>query len=181
MHGFSGTGKSVIAKKLSETTHFTLFQSDVIRKEIAGLYKVNRDYTAYDRGIYTKDFSDKTYETMLEYASAKLKKNQTVILDATFGRKKYRDSAIQKAKSFNLPLFIINCRLPENLIKERLIKRELENKDISDATWEIYLKQKENFEDLSKEEENLSVNLNVENDLTLNVKIILSKISEIMN
>ena len=68
------------------------------------------------------------------------------MLDATFSKNTYIKEAEKAAKKAGADFKIIECVSIEAVIKTRLKKRLKNKTSISDATWDIYLKQKEDFE-----------------------------------
>ncbi|MDQ7083184.1 MAG: AAA family ATPase [Aquificota bacterium] len=80
----------------------------------------------------------KVYTEMVERASRLIKEGKRVVLDATFLKRWQREMV---ASRFDRPLFILTWAEEEE-IKRRLSKRV----DVSDADFEIYLRQKEVFE-----------------------------------
>ncbi len=141
--GLSGTGKSTIARKLSEITLSEWIPSDIVRKRLSGIAPTEHRYEAFEKGIYSKEYTDMTYKKMVEIAKISLNKGKDVILDATFREREYRE-LVQKELGF-AKIFWILCTAPDDVVKERIVKRK-ESEDISDARWEIYLSQKERFE-----------------------------------
>lgn len=143
--GLSGTGKSTVANLLVKETNFSVITSDIIRKEIHDIDPYSESKTAFKTGIYTKEGTEKTYATLIERGEKLLTSGRSVILDATFSKKRFRKAAKKIAKKTNAEFHIIECILNEDEIKKRLQKR-YKTKHISDADFDIYLKQKALFE-----------------------------------
>jgi len=141
--GLSGTGKSTLARALSEKTLSEWIPSDIVRKTLAGIAPTEHQFEPFEKGIYCKEYTDKTYKKMIEIAKEALKKGRDVVLDATFRERAYRD-IVQRELGF-ANIYWIWCTAPDSVVKERFMKRK-ESQDISDARWEIYLAQKEKFE-----------------------------------
>lgn len=128
--GLSGTGKSTLARKLSEITLSEWIPSDIVRKNLVGIPPTEHRYEPFEKGIYSKEYTEKTYKKMIELAETALRKGRDVILDATFREKAYRELVtIKRADTY-----WIWCTAPESIIRERFMKRD-ESKDISDARW----------------------------------------------
>ena len=108
-------------------------------------------FEVYRQGIYSKDFTDKTYTALIDEGREILTAGSSCILDATFSKKKHRNQAADLAKELNLPFFIVECICPENIIKKRLEKR-LKGKSVSDARWELFYDQKKEFEPIENDE-----------------------------
>ena len=137
--GLSGSGKSFLSSLLYKHFGYEWLRSDVIRKELAGIKPQQSAKTDFGKGIYTEDITRRVYGEMVRRAKELTKKGKKVVLDATFLKRWQRDLVLN---SFENPLFIL-AWAPEEVIKERLSKR----KDVSDADFGIYLKQKEVFEE----------------------------------
>lgn len=153
MCGLMGTGKSVLAKKIASKLKAKILKTDVIRKMLAGVQPAIRRLESYKHGIYSKEFTDKTYNALINEARETLKSGNSCILDATFSKKKYRKQVAGLAKYLDLPFFIIECVCPENIIKERL-ERRVRGKSVSDGRWELFHDQKKEFEQICSDEEN---------------------------
>ena len=86
--GLVATGKTAIARALGETLDAPVISSDVVRKELAGLEPEERRFEPFERGIYSPAFTARTYDAMLERGRALLAQGRSVLLDATFGRRR---------------------------------------------------------------------------------------------
>ena len=148
--GLIGTGKSTLAAALSGITGFELLRSDEVRKKMAGLDMKTHSYEPFGKGIYSDEFFDATYDALFQEAEQRIGKGRGVIIDASFKKEKYRSRAKDMAESLKVPFLLIECRCPDEIIKQRLIKREREGEDISDGRWPVFLEQKNNFEDITE-------------------------------
>ncbi len=148
--GFSGTGKSTIAHRLHKRTGFALLRSDVLRKQLAGIAP---DQNASSiPGVYSPEFSQRTYAALLQEAQSALHAGRGVILDATFLARKYRDATRALAHNLQVPLLFLLCECPPEVVRQRLEERQAGRKDASDADWRIYLSQREHGELFSPDE-----------------------------
>ncbi len=138
--GLVGSGKSWLAREIAKHGDFAIIRSDVIRKQLA---KKKIAKAAYGKGIYSSAFTEKTYVEMLKKAKIFLRKDKSVILDATFARKSHRKLAEALAIVMNTPFVIAYCTVPEKVILKRLHTRRW---DISDADIAVYHKQKKDFQ-----------------------------------
>ncbi len=139
--GFSGSGKSYNAAKLSKYLNCPYLSSDKIRKELSNISYTQKVFENFGEGIYSAQFTHKTYEELIKRALQFSKSNEHVIIDATFSTLESQKMLIDKIKDF---IFIF-CFANDTVIKERLAKRITDKSSVSDGRWEIYLKQKENF------------------------------------
>ncbi|MEN3046456.1 MAG: AAA family ATPase [Candidatus Hydrothermales bacterium] len=148
--GFTGVGKSFVANLLKEKLDCVILRSDVIRKELAGIDLSTHVYDDFEKGIYSKEMTERVYTELFERAKLALKNSKNVILDATFLDKEKRDRLRALAKALDVKLFILWIEAPSLLIKKRLEKRK---SDVSDGRWEIYLKQIEKYKKPTEEED----------------------------
>lgn len=146
VRGLSGTGKSMVANLLAENTAFCTLSSDLIRKELAGLAPSERGAEAYGAGIYSKEFTDRTYATLIERAGVILKARRSVICDATFSKGGYLQMAKEAAREAGAAFHIIECTANDKTIRNRLLKRLEDPGAISDAGVEVYERQKASYE-----------------------------------
>ena len=136
--GLSGSGKSFLSRILHEEFHYEWLRSDLIRKELAGINPHTRVKESFGAGIYSEDMTRKVYREMVFRAKELVNEGKRVVLDATF-LKRWQRQMVKDA--FERPLFIL-AKASEESIKQRLKGR----KDVSDADFRIYLKQKEIIE-----------------------------------
>lgn len=145
MVGPSGTGKSVVAADLAQCGRARHLMSDRIRKELAGVPPLERHTEAAGKGIYSGFFSRRTYEELLRRAEEALRAKKSVVLDATFLRKSYRMPVYTLGKQFDVPVWVLWCKAPEELTRHRLNVRATEP-SISDGTWEVHERQAQQLE-----------------------------------
>ncbi|WP_347339462.1 AAA family ATPase [Planktothrix sp. FACHB-1355] len=125
--GVSGSGKSTVARQLARKIGAIHLRSDAVRKHLAGV-------PLRDRGgdeLYTSEMTHKTYGRLLELGIMLASQGFTVILDAKYDRVALRKEAIERAQAHNLPLQILYCTAPEEVLRDRLSSR---TGDVSDAT-----------------------------------------------
>ncbi|UCF07648.1 MAG: AAA family ATPase [Thermoplasmata archaeon] len=174
--GLTGTGKSTILNEVAEKTGFAILTSDRVRKALVGIKPEEHRYEAFDSGIYSKELSEKTYLHMIEEGKRLLLEGKSVILDACFPKKWQRDKAREAAAHASAQFLCIEFTAPESEVKQRLDQR-FETKDgISDGRWEIYVAQKESFEESDDiiSEEHLTVDTAAEKEEC--VKLILARL-----
>jgi len=149
--GLTGTGKTTISRKIHVDYTAHLISTDAVRKEIEGIDKFERHHDAYNTGLYSPEKMVRTYKEVLKKAESYLKKGQNVVLDATFKTRNLRDTVKKLAEETNSNYMFLYCNCPEEVVKEYLETR-IKKKSISDGRWEIYVKQKDSFEKLDKDE-----------------------------
>ncbi|MEO0075660.1 MAG: AAA family ATPase [candidate division WOR-3 bacterium] len=143
--GLPGVGKTYLAQHLADAIGAYHFSTDIIRKEITNTPIEKHCFEGYGKGIYTKEISAQTYQTLYERTENYLTQSKAVIIDATFSYQQSRNEAKELAIKNNADFYIINCTCPERLVLQRMKKRQQEF-SLSDATPEIYYRIRENFE-----------------------------------
>src|SRR5690606_6459644 len=105
--GLPGSGKSTLAGALADRLGAGLHSSDRTRKALAGLDPMQRAGAAYQEGIYTPEWTDRTYQTMLERARPLLERGESVVLDASFAARRHRDAARRLAEDTSTDLVCV--------------------------------------------------------------------------
>jgi len=146
MAGLMGVGKTTLARELAQRSGATVISSDVVRKELAQIAPSERRLDAYNEGIYTPERTAATYAAMLERARQVLATGMPVILDASFKRAIDRAAARQLAQALGVPLLVIECVAPEEVVRDRLMQRLVAEGSVSDGRWELYAHQRADFE-----------------------------------
>ena len=144
--GMIATGKSTISQAWAWQKKLRCYNSDWVRKEMAGINPTESQRESVDTGIYTKEFSQKTYKILLERAEARIKQGDSVILDASYQYTQDRQDVKELANDLNCQVYFILCQCPEAEMKRRMDMREKDSAAISDGRWEIYQKQKKRFQ-----------------------------------
>jgi len=143
--GLAGTGKSVLARRLARALGVQLASSDVVRKELAGLPPESRRPVPFGEGIYGQELTMATYEALLARADEALSAGRSLVLDATFLDRSWRERARRLATSRSADVVLIECRCPPDVIYHRLLYRAQEPGQVSEATWAIYQEQRERY------------------------------------
>ncbi|MCB1096697.1 MAG: AAA family ATPase [Verrucomicrobiae bacterium] len=139
--GLPATGKSTIARSLSEIAGWSHFSSDVVRKELAGAAPDEKLSERY----YRRDFSDSTYERLIERACAAAEV-APAIADANFPSVERRRQLRRAANKRGCAVTFIWVRTDEHVVKQRLAERSGEDAHGSDADLSVYEDLKEKFE-----------------------------------
>jgi aminoglycoside phosphotransferase family enzyme/predicted kinase len=137
--GLAGSGKSTAARFLGDVTGFAVASSDVVRKDLAGLPRFAHPDEETARTLYGADFTRRTYEALGRQADEWLRSGRGVVLDATFRDPSHRRAVTTIGDACGAPVVFVECRAPENRVRERLRSR---SHDVSDATEETYLRQR---------------------------------------
>jgi aminoglycoside phosphotransferase family enzyme/predicted kinase len=145
MSGLSGSGKSTAALYLARKLGGIHIRSDAVRKHLAGI-------SLRERGgddVYTPEMNEKTYGRLLDLGVTLANAGFTVILDAKYDRQQQREQAIAQAQENQIPLEIIYCTAPLEVLHQRLENR---TGDIADATADLLASQIEKAEAFTENE-----------------------------
>lgn len=135
--GRIGTGKSTVAQLLSDHTGFVVFNSDLIRKRLAGITPTRRQTAPYGGGIYAEEVTQQTYARLRAHAQEQLRAGRGVIIDATCTNRTDRRAFLELGGRLQVPVLFVECRASVDEVKRRLREREHQAEAVSDATWAI--------------------------------------------
>jgi predicted kinase len=132
--GFSGSGKSTIARALAPSIGAVpgaiVVRSDEVRKRLCGVDPLTR----LDAEGYSADISRRVYDEIVQHAKRITVTGQSVVADAVFARKDDRDAIEHAAKSAGVPFVGLWLDAPEDVLAARLRGRQA---DASDADPEL--------------------------------------------
>jgi predicted kinase len=149
--GLMATGKTTLARALGETLGMPVIHSDAVRKSLAGLKPTTRAPHAFGRGIYSEDFSRRTYTEMLRLAQGHLAAG-SVILDGSYKRAEERKRVRQLAHGGGVQVLFVYCECDPGVARERLGIRLTDPKAISDGRLELFADQIRDFDPLRPED-----------------------------
>ncbi|WP_367027367.1 AAA family ATPase [Methylococcus sp. ANG] len=135
MHGVSGSGKTHVAAQIAEREGAIMIRSDVERKRLAS------HLHADPAQMYLPAFTRATYDKLLELATPSLRARLSVVLDATFLERRYRDDARQLADRSGAAFTIVAMEAPEAVLRQRILARQRAGADPSDADLGVLEKQ----------------------------------------
>jgi aminoglycoside phosphotransferase family enzyme/predicted kinase len=130
--GLPGTGKSTIARGLASASGFCVIRTDEVRKELAGGSGAG---AAFGEGIYSPEWTERTYAECLRRAENLLFEGERVLVDAGFRQDARRQLFVEAASRIGVPAVIFRCWAEPTVVRTRLAARRA---DASDADWRIY-------------------------------------------
>ena len=148
--GLVGTGKSSLARDLAGPLEAEVLTSDVIRKEMAGIPVTERQFAPWGTGLYTEESIEDTYAELHRRAEASLRSGRSVVLDASYRKRAWREAALDIARRAHVPALVLECAAPEEDVRARLERRLRRNRVASDGRWEIYAQQKASYEPVTE-------------------------------
>jgi len=148
--GLSGTGKSTVARMLQHRKGFKIINSDRVRKRLAAVCAHEHIRADYATAIYSDRFSRITYDAMLGEVESLLSDGRGAILDATFKASADRQLALAIAARCGVPVLFVECVVSEDEAIRRLERRGSMHGEVSDATPEVYERQRAEFEPIGE-------------------------------
>jgi predicted kinase len=144
--GLIASGKSFLAERFAVERGLPYFNSDRVRKELAGIAATDRRPAGMNQGIYSPELTAKTYQALLDRAEEALTTGAAgVILDGSYSIAAGRSEVRRLAERLGArPLFIL-CSCSEAETKRRLEIRAKDPNAVSDGRWEIFVRQRETF------------------------------------
>ena len=158
-HGYSGSGKSTVSRVLMQEYPAIRIRSDIERKRLCGVSAIERNKEGVQQGIYNSNISEKTYLHLSKITEKLLISGFSVVVDAAFLQLKQREIFIKLARKHQVKFIILMCDVDINTIKQRLIQRNIENKDVSDADLNVLEHQINHSDSLTEKELGLTIKI----------------------
>jgi hypothetical protein len=171
--GLMGSGKSSIAAALSIELGLETASSDAVRKKIASVPLHAHMNENYGEGIYNYAFTAAVYEELQVLANNALANGRSIIIDASFIRKRDRDCFRKLAAKYRARFLQVHTVCPEQETERRLTCRSAKAMEISDGRWELYGCQRDKFENI-EEDEGETVLIDTSRPLNASVDIIIT-------
>jgi aminoglycoside phosphotransferase family enzyme/predicted kinase len=137
MHGPSGSGKSWLSQRLVPALRAIRIRSDLERKRLAGIAPEQAAAAPVRKGIYSPEFSDRTYARLADCAEVCLLAGISVIVDAAFLDQEDRELFHTLAQRLRVPVAIVACQADPQTLAIRLEERAKARKDASDANLSV--------------------------------------------
>jgi predicted kinase len=146
--GLPATGKSTVAKLLQEHAGFEVLSSDQIRKELAGLSPTTSAKAEFEAGLYSAEWTERTYAECLERTQRELFRGNRVVVDATFRGEENRTSFVKGIRDMGAPALLIHCQADPQVVRGWIESRP---GDPSDAYWDVYKRMAESWEEFGED------------------------------
>ena len=135
--GGPATGKSTLATGLGEALDAVVLRSDEVRKELAGIPPSASAAAEFETGIYTPEWSSRTYAELLDRAHRLLGLGESVVLDASWLDPSRREDARDVAAVTTSDVSELRCVVPVEQAVRRARTRAGAGGDASDAGPEV--------------------------------------------
>jgi predicted kinase len=156
--GLTGSGKSTLARELSGRLNLPVFSSEQIRRDLAA--KSGRQLVPVETAVDAA-LPEKTYAKMARETEKQILAGNGAILDATFAQRGHREKIQRVAAKHRVPLFLIHCAVPEQVIKMRLAQ-SAESGNTPQDRWNSYVEQKAACQPIRELPSGDCLNLNTE-------------------
>ncbi len=164
--GMTASGKSTLGQAFARGCGASYHNTDRVRKELAGLQPTDRRPDQIAGGIYSADFTEKTYQAMLDRARQDFAQGyELVVLDGSYSSWQDREQVRQVAEEIGARSVFIFCTCSDAVVQFRLADRARDPEAVSDGRWEIYQHQKATFAMPGAGEEGTCITLNTEQDV----------------
>jgi aminoglycoside phosphotransferase family enzyme/predicted kinase len=170
--GLPASGKSVLALALAEILSVPSFQSDRVRKE--SLSVSDQHVVPFGHGLYRPGMRHQVYLRLLSLAQEAVKKGSSVILDATFSHRKWRDAVRLLAADLDTNIIFVQCICREETIRQRLKDRE-KTSGLSDARLEHFSQMVDDFEPVVELPEEMYVAIDTDQPVRRALAALLSE------
>ncbi|WP_255398893.1 bifunctional aminoglycoside phosphotransferase/ATP-binding protein [Nitrosovibrio sp. Nv6] len=155
-HGLPGSGKTTFAQAALEQLQAIRIRSDVERKRLFGLAPL-ADSSTHASSIYSADATRRTYARLLELAKGLLTAGMPVIVDAAFLNQNEREHFRQLAHELAAPFAIASMKSSTATLRSRIMQRQSQSNDASEADLAVLELLQEKQEALSAQERAVTV------------------------
>jgi aminoglycoside phosphotransferase family enzyme/predicted kinase len=143
--GTMGCGKSTLVAQLAFELGLLSFNSDTIRKQLAGLQPETIVHDSFGMGLYSKEVSNHTYQRLEQLAEQELSCGHSVVIDAGFGSplRRAEFARIAAVHQVKLVILFVQCNLTDQ--RQRLQERISRGHSVSDGRLELLEQQEREF------------------------------------
>ncbi len=135
VRGFSGTGKSTLARMIADQLGAVHLATDQIRKSHETSHGVS--------DMYSDAARREIYDAMSQRAIQLVGTRQPVVLDGTFLDVTLMSNSVMSLAQSGALVTVITCECPDDVAIQRIEQRRLEGRSESDATVDVYRRQRE--------------------------------------
>jgi aminoglycoside phosphotransferase family enzyme/predicted kinase len=133
MHGYSGSGKSWVADRLSTEFPAIRLTSDIERKRMHGIGALAGSESGIDSELYSPEKTRDTYRRLAGIARDCLLEKFDVIVDAACLKKEQRMIFRDVARNAGGQFVLVTCTADRRVLEQRVASRERVGASISEA------------------------------------------------
>nr|MCU0775012.1 AAA family ATPase [Ideonella sp.] len=122
--GLPGSGKTHLTRLMLERAGALRLRSDVERRRLFPSAS----------GRYAPEATEATYRHLARRAAGLLAAGCPVIVDAAFSRREQRDALRAVAAAEGVPFALLDCQAPLEVLQARVLARQRDGRDASEAT-----------------------------------------------
>jgi uncharacterized protein len=174
--GLIGSGKSSVARGVAEALDLQVHSSDRLRKTLAGIPLRTPGHEAYGAGLYSAAARNRVYEALSERARQALIDGHSVILDASFSQRSQRQRMQALAEEVGAQCCVLECRAPEEVLRQRLRQRGETAETDSDAREDLLPQFQQDYEPVQRNETACHIRLDTTQSVELCVQQALATI-----
>jgi aminoglycoside phosphotransferase family enzyme/predicted kinase len=130
--GIVASGKTTVALRAGSEMMAPVVGSDRTRKWLLGADPTTSVGTAPWTDAYSTETTERVYDEVFRRARSVLQSNRPVVIDASFRSLAHREAARRLALEAGVPFLFVECRIPSEVSRERLLRRDREP-SVSDA------------------------------------------------
>lgn len=145
-HGFSGSGKSRLARQIIEHLGGIRLRADVERKRLQQLAPLQASQSGLNTGLYTPSATEATYARLATLAETVTQAGYPVIIDAACLYRWQRNLFRELTHRLGLHYLILDCHAPVDVMRQRIVAR---HNDPSEATQAVLEQQLASAETLA--------------------------------
>ncbi len=162
--GVTGTGKSTVARLVAERWGARHLQTDVIRRELAGIGRAERSGSGLSSGIYTAEMSRRTYAEMHRQAAEALASGESMVMDGTHLQRRHRRESLDVGRDAGVMTVVVECSLEGSEAVRRLEERFAGGESESEGRPEVHAAQVREWEPVSDDEADAVVRVDTGRD-----------------
>jgi len=155
--GLPGTWKTETSEEISRIKGYPILRSDLIRLEVL------KGEDIFDEKVASNmDKRAMVYDETFRPADESLRKDDSVIIDATFVTQSLRRHAAGIAAKHNRMFVILQTQCPQEVAIARILRRTREDYESNALTEQAYLNNKRRFEEVDLDDlKRLHAGLNI--------------------
>jgi len=148
--GLMGSGKTSLARALSQILGAAHLESDRVRQEV--FPDAHDEHVSFGTGLYQVESRQEVYRRLARQCQDILQRGQTVIVDASFTSRENRLLFQKLAKDLDTPFHSLWCNCPPQLAKARISQRRKAERTASHARTDLYDQQQAGLDPFEPDE-----------------------------